>query len=186
MSTRNINIIYETACLAEQLDVAAIAELCFAVIRRILSYYSTLIPENTDTSNRINLFLANLHSYFCSIGMTPFFGHGNRSRIEIQCITLLYRGNNGIAPPSFEGVTTFQTLLVHHPRMVLDFAVIAVTEAIQAIKLKTRAPYGPEVFLEQIRIICVQIRVSDRIAPRMTPLQGTPCAHISLKVFPSR
>lgn len=184
MSERIISVSFKSASLAEALDVMTISELCYAIIKRILSHYSSVTPDDSPVHVEIYRFLSNLHSYFCTLGMIPFF-HGTRSRMAIQCITLLYNEHDDMpAPVSFQGVTVFQDLLENHPKMVLDFAIEAMIETIKAIRIKIDYPIGPEDFIDRIRTICGHIRSLPRIAPLMVPHQGTPFAIIRLRVFP--
>ncbi len=186
MSEREVCITYKAVALLEALDIAAISELCFAILRRVLRFYSSQFPEESRIQNEVYRFLANLHMYLCSMGMTPFFNLGARARIEIQCITLLYReSDDGEIPLSFQGITVFEDLLRNHPKMVLDFAIEAMTETIIALKIRQPRQIGPEVFIEQIKTICGLISTSERIAPLIVPRQGAPCAIVRLKVFPS-
>ena len=106
------------------------------------------------------------------------------SRIQIQCITLLYEDPSRSVPVTFEGVTVFQTLLVHHPKMVLDFSVELIKEALAAIRLKTESSPSSEVFVDKIKSVCELISTSPNIAPLIASHQGrgNPYAIIRLGV----
>jgi hypothetical protein len=119
---------------------------------------------------------------FLHLGMIPMYDP--RSRIQIQCITLLYEDPSRNVPVTFEGVTVFQTLLVHHPKMVLDFSVELIKEALAAIRLKTESSPSSEVFVDKIKSVCELISTSPSIAPLIASHQGrgNPYAIIRLGV----
>jgi hypothetical protein len=182
MSQRVISVSYKAIALATAMDVTAISELCFTILKRILSYYSSVIEAGSPVHLEIYRLISSLHSYFCTLGMIPMYDP--RSRIQIQCITLLYEDPSRNVPVTFEGVTVFSTLLVHHPKMVLDFSVELIKEALAAIRLKTESSPSSEVFVDKIKSVCELISTSPSIAPLIASHQGrgNPYAIIRLGV----
>ena len=173
--------------LNQNFDIDVIAEICFAINRRVLSYYGTLLRHNNLILESVGNYLHQLHTYLLSMGMVTFLDETIPNKMEIQQITLFYRVREAEIPVSFQGVTTFGSIMRGHPKMALDFLESATNKCIQAIHTKLRIDESrSEYYARSVKNLCDEISRTREVSRLLVHHPGTPLAILRIKLRESQ
>ena len=178
------NIAIKAHKLAEVLEPSIIAEILFNTTLRMLVYYNRVIVSDQTVKDAIQLYLSYLHGHLHSLGMRSFLQTAIPSRVEIQCISVMYlQGELDSDPISFTGISTFSHLVENYPSLMLDLFIVMTRECLRGIQLRLGTPMSNyAMFLQKAKAIRRRILESTEISPLAEVQSGIPTAMLRVKI----